>query len=501
VAWLPIFNLKTMQIKINPSFEALIPPLSSEEFAQLEQNCIEHGIIDPLVVWAKTPDEHYLVDGHNRFRIAKKHNLSFETHELNDFADEDEAMDWMDKNQLGRRNLSQDMMSYIRGRMYERTKKAAHRPEKGGQNVPLKTAEKIAEQTGVTDRTIKRDAQYFKAVEKIAEQMESTGPQLVHMNITSKKDAPKLARIAEERPEILKHANIESAGNKNLARDIIHEFERNDASEMPLPKVCPYDSNMFYQSAERSDARYGDKVFSLSDSKYNTVSTLSRFFHTETGIEFSLREYAAVQTFPPDYKFMGNYTSIKRQIGNAVAPHMGAYISALVEGMTIGDLFAGCGGFSAGAHANGFTTKWAVEWDENAAQSFKLNFTETKVYQASIKALDPASFERVDVIIGGPPCQGFSSANHENKKVKADERFADDPRNELYKEFLRFVAYLKPAYFIMENVPEIQDVEAEITEDFQAAGYSVNTMLVAGNDIGMKQNRKRFFFIGKKNIA
>ncbi len=495
-----------MEVHINPEFEKLIPPLSPDEFAQLEANILAEGVRDPLVI-AVYPDDNgqeltFLADGHNRYRIAQKHGLPFAVAEMA-FSDKDQAMAWMDKNQIGRRNLSPDMMSYIRGRMYNRMKKAEGRPiKKLGQNVPVSTAELIAQQTGVTDRTIKRDEQYFKAVEKVATALDKPGAHLIHQNIATKKDVTKLAEIVAHSPstllEISERIEAETTPSKTLTRDIIHEYERKEVNEIDAPRVCPYDSNMFYESAERSEARYGDKIFSLNDSKYNTVSTLSRFFHSETGMEFTLREYAQVQTFPDSFKFVGNYTTIKKQIGNAVAPYMGAYITKLVQGKTVGDLFAGCGGFSCGAHENGFKTKWAVEWDEYAAKSFKLNFPDSKVYQTSIKALNPAHFEKVDIIIGGPPCQGFSSANHENKKVRPEDRFADDPRNELYKEFLRFVEYLQPSQFIMENVPEIQDVKFQIIEDFNGIGYAVETKLVLGNEIGMKQNRKRFFFIGTK---
>lgn len=538
-------------IQINKTFEALIPPLSEDEFKQLEANILEEGIRDPLVVWVRLKElnedgsthkcyadidrgkncdivmgdgvwycdycdynpapleyESILVDGHNRYRIAQKHGISYDVVEM-DFEDESEAMEWMDRNQIGRRNLSPDMMSYIRGRMYNRMKKvkggtgANQYKEQIGQNdLSANTAEIIAKQTGVSEKTVKRDEQYFKAVEKVAQQLETPAVQLIHKNIATKKDATKLAKIADEAPQILDNVaeriTNDTLSDKNIARDVINEFERKEIQELNMPRVCPYDENMYYESGEQSEARYGDKVFSLKDEKYNTVSTLSRFFHSETGLEFSLREYAQVQTFPDTFKFVGNYSTIKKQIGNAVAPFMGKHVGAILKGKTVGDLFAGCGGFSCGVHQHGFTTTWAVEWDEFAAKSFKLNFPETKVYQTSIKSLDPSNFEKVDVIIGGPPCQGFSSANHENKKVKPDERFADDPRNELYKEFLRFVAYLKPGQFIMENVPEIQDVKEQIIEDFTAIGYRVDTVLIEGNKIGMKQNRKRFFFIGSK---
>ena len=86
-------------IKINAKFKELIPPLSEDEYRQLEQNILSDGIRDPLVLW-----DSVLVDGHNRYEIAQKHGLPFETVQM-DFEDEDEAMLWIIDNQFGRRNL------------------------------------------------------------------------------------------------------------------------------------------------------------------------------------------------------------------------------------------------------------------------------------------------------------------------------------------------------------------------------------------------------------
>ena len=88
------------ELKINPKFRDLIPPLSDKEYEQLEKNLLADGVRDPLVLW-----NDMLIDGHNRYRIALKHNLPFETI-TKEFADEDEASIWIMQNQLGRRNLS-----------------------------------------------------------------------------------------------------------------------------------------------------------------------------------------------------------------------------------------------------------------------------------------------------------------------------------------------------------------------------------------------------------
>ena len=88
-----------MSITIDKEFESLIPPLSPEEFAQLEENCVKEGIRDALITW-----NGILVDGHNRFRIAAKHGLHWNEKQMQ-FADRDEAIAWIASNQLGRRNL------------------------------------------------------------------------------------------------------------------------------------------------------------------------------------------------------------------------------------------------------------------------------------------------------------------------------------------------------------------------------------------------------------
>lgn len=89
-----------MNIKIDNEFRTLIPPLTEEEFSQLEANCLENGIQDSLKVW-----DGFLVDGHNRYEIAQKHGLEFKTEEM-EFSGRTDAKLWIIKNQLGRRNLS-----------------------------------------------------------------------------------------------------------------------------------------------------------------------------------------------------------------------------------------------------------------------------------------------------------------------------------------------------------------------------------------------------------
>ena len=89
-----------MSITIDKEFESLIPPLTAEEFKQLEENCVREGIRDALITW-----NGILIDGHNRFKIAAKHGLQWNEKRM-EFADRNEAIRWIILNQFGRRNLS-----------------------------------------------------------------------------------------------------------------------------------------------------------------------------------------------------------------------------------------------------------------------------------------------------------------------------------------------------------------------------------------------------------
>jgi hypothetical protein len=150
------------ELIIDPEFKALIPPLSKEEFSLLESNILRDGCRDPLTVWDGT-----LLDGHNRHEICTKHGLEFKIFEIQ-LADRDAAEDWMDANQLGRRNLSREAHDLLLGRRYNRTKRTTAGKPAGtilGQNDPISTAAKLAVEHGVSEATVKRAGQFAEAVE------------------------------------------------------------------------------------------------------------------------------------------------------------------------------------------------------------------------------------------------------------------------------------------------------------------------------------------------
>lgn len=158
------------RIVIRKEFKDLIPQLRPEEFEQLEANILKEGVRDPIIIWP-VDNQFVLIDGHNRFSICQKHNLEFPFKKV-DFTSEDEARDWMVKNQLGRRNLSPEQQSYLRGLRYNQEKSQGKRTDlTSGQNdqklASENTAVALAKEYNVSPKTIVRDAEFAKGVEAI----------------------------------------------------------------------------------------------------------------------------------------------------------------------------------------------------------------------------------------------------------------------------------------------------------------------------------------------
>ncbi len=154
-------------ITILPELKQFISPLDGEAFKQLEENVLTHGCRDALIVWRKGSQD-ILVDGHHRFEICTQHELPFKV-EVMTFADVEEVKRWMIDNQLGRRNLRSDQLSYYRGLKYLAQKqdrggydKVRNRGTKG-----LETSQLLGDEFGVSDSTIKRDAKFATGLDLI----------------------------------------------------------------------------------------------------------------------------------------------------------------------------------------------------------------------------------------------------------------------------------------------------------------------------------------------
>lgn len=167
---------------------------------------------------------------------------------------------------------------------------------------------------------------------------------------------------------------------------------------------------------------------------------------------------------------------------------------------TVLDLFCGCGGLSLGFMQAGFDIKLGIDVWCDAIKTFGATHADAQGVVADLFSVHPqeiadqTGLKKVDVIIGGPPCQGFSIAG---------KRMIDDERNQLYKSFVEFVKFYRPKAFLMENVPNIMSmgkgiIKEQITQDFENLGYFVHSKILIASDFGVPQNRRRAFFIGFK---
>lgn len=181
-------------LHIDPEFRALIPPLSSDERVQLEANIVRDGCRDPLVVW-----NDLLLDGHNRYEICQSYGLHFETVTVA-LEDRDAAADWIDTNQFGRRNLTPDQASLLRGRRYNRSKQTGFRQNDGN----AQTAERLAVQHGVSSRTIERDGSFADAVEALKPHVPDIEQRVMAGDVPSKQAVVEAAKELERAREILR---------------------------------------------------------------------------------------------------------------------------------------------------------------------------------------------------------------------------------------------------------------------------------------------------------
>lgn len=189
-------------MKIDTELSGLIRSLQADEYEKLKESVLAEGIRDPLVVWRGI-----LIDGHHRYKIAQEYGLEFRTVEI-DLPDKEAAKEWIITNQLGRRNLTPMEASYYRGKLYESRKQRQGTrtdltfPQNGER---LNTAKALGKQYGVSKNTITRDAEFSKAVDKVAAEI---GEEAKHAILTGKanipkKDVEKLIEIKQKAPELV----------------------------------------------------------------------------------------------------------------------------------------------------------------------------------------------------------------------------------------------------------------------------------------------------------
>ena len=164
------------------------------------------------------------------------------------------------------------------------------------------------------------------------------------------------------------------------------------------------------------------------------------------------------------------------------------------------DLFAGVGGLTLGFESEGFKVALANEFDKAIAEAYVknrpgVNMIVSDITRLPINEIFSEYENKTDLVIGGPPCQGFSQ--------KGKRKSINDPRNFLFQYFYRVVSIVKPKYFVMENVPNLLTSEngyfkREIINLFLNIGYAINAQILNASDYGVPQNRRRAIIIGRR---
>jgi DNA (cytosine-5)-methyltransferase 1 len=170
------------------------------------------------------------------------------------------------------------------------------------------------------------------------------------------------------------------------------------------------------------------------------------------------------------------------------------------KGLNFIDLFSGCGGFSTGLEMAGHRCLLGVDFNADAINSFAHNHYEAQTYLGDIRELDNKTLKsliknkKIDMVVGGPPCQGFSTVGRGD---------ADDTRNQLFMEFVRIVAFLKPRVVLFENVTGMlakknEKVLENIFNEFEKLGYNMDARVMSAEEYGVPSKRRRAIIMGVK---
>jgi len=215
---------------------------------------------------------------------------------------------------------------------------------------------------------------------------------------------------------------------------------------------------------------------------------------------YEVHRYRAV-TRPPDRVARAAITSGNSAYRQAVMQMFARHLEPKDGRLSALSLFSGCGGFSLGFSAAGFAVRGFVEIDPGIAGIYRANFPRCAQLGSDIAAVTDgdlrqlsASLGAIDVVIGGPPCQGFSLSG---------KRESNDPRNSLFQHYLRFVEALQPKIAVLENVrlltsmrnPSGKMFRSEISESFQRRGYDIRAFEINAKEYGVPQHRERVLFV------
>ncbi|TFG98480.1 DNA cytosine methyltransferase [Candidatus Thorarchaeota archaeon] len=230
------------------------------------------------------------------------------------------------------------------------------------------------------------------------------------------------------------------------------------------------------------------------------------FIHPEQNRLISMREAARIQSFPDHYRFYGSSSSRYKQIGNAVPPLLARSLGAVISRGICIDLFCGAGGLSEGLEQAGHKIVLSTDSNHHMCETYESNNPDTRVIQSDLTNNEDVdnlletieselSGRTLNLLAGGPPCQGFSTAGKWNP---------NDIRNSLLFKTLDFVRDLQPENVLLENVPGIRSMKnGKLLESFikslQTEGYKTQTYLLKAEQFGVPQRRRRVFIVANRN--
>jgi DNA (cytosine-5)-methyltransferase 1 len=228
------------------------------------------------------------------------------------------------------------------------------------------------------------------------------------------------------------------------------------------------------------------------------------FIHPSESRLITVREAARLQTFPDYWRFRGTLRQRAVQIGNAVPPLLARAIAQMFEPGTVVDLFAGAGGLSLGAALAGHSVVAAVDNEPAAVLAHNLNMPGEAAFVADLgedssarrawrEAAARASGS-VDLLVGGPPCQGFSTAGNALK---------DDPRNRLLWSYVEAVDYFRPRALVIENVVALAQSRgrqqlSDVRKALVSMGYQTDVKILHAEGYGVPQRRRRTILVGTR---
>lgn len=270
-----------------------------------------------------------------------------------------------------------------------------------------------------------------------------------------------------------------AANEKKLKNDVEEIIEFINASQLEITQKYDISLKKITEIIKNEDYRNARSKYILNDIEKNTalqkslscISTLCLNYHCER---------CPINKYCNHYINQLRVKNEKPQTSNMI------------------DLFCGAGGLSLGFTQEGFISKLANDIQECCVDTYAHNHPETPseniilgdINEVIPKIKEITKSQSIDIVVGGPPCQGFSMANR--------QRLIDDPRNHLYKSYVEVVNFVKPTFFVMENVKGMLSVADQVVEDFEKIGYKVNYKVLNAKDFGVPQNRERLIYIGNR---